>query len=66
MDGLKSFDAEYRDAVDAKIAGEPVKALPLERILHSKKTIRRDKDLLHILHIERFLKGRKKTEGKSK
>ena len=66
VDGIKSFDEEYRRAVDAIIAGEPVKALPLERILKSKKAIRRDKDLLHILHIERFLKGRKKTEGKSK
>jgi len=40
-----------------------VKVLPLERILKSKKTILRDKDRVHILHIERFLKGRKKLKG---
>ena len=63
VDGLKGFAAEYLHAVNAKIDGEAVKALPLERILHSKKTVRRDKDLLHIFHIERFLKGRRKTGG---
>ncbi len=62
--GLRGFDAEFKHAWDAKIEGEPVKVLPLEKILKSKKTIRRDKDLVHIFHIERFLKGRKKLEGK--
>ena len=62
--GLRSFDAEFKRAVEVKIEGKPVKALPLERILKSKKSIRRDKDLLHILHIERFLKGRKKMRSK--
>ncbi len=58
--GLRDFGFEYKKAVDATIEGEPVKALPLERILKSKRTILRDKDRVHILHIERFLKGRKK------
>jgi len=61
--GVRSFDAEYRNAVEAKIEGQPVKVLPLERILKSKQTVLRDKDRLHILHIERFLKGRKKMKG---
>ncbi len=61
--GIRNFASEYRNAVDGKIEGEPVKALPLERILKSKKTVKRDKDLLHILIIERFLRGRKKLKG---
>ena len=63
VDGVRSFEAEFKGAVDAKIEGEPVKVLPLERILKSKQTVLRDKDRLHILHIERFLKGRKKLKG---
>ncbi len=61
--GLRSFDAEFKHAAEGKIEGEPVKVLPLERILKSKKTIRRDKDLVHIFHIERFLKGRRTLRG---
>ena len=60
--GVRDFNAEYQNAVDAKIEGEPVKVLPLERILQSKKTILRDKDRLHILQIERFLRGRKRLK----
>jgi len=63
VQGVKSFSAEYKGAVDAKIEGQPVKVLPLERILQSKKWVLRDKDRLHILQIERFLKGRKKLKG---
>jgi len=61
--GVKDFSTEYQGAVEAKIEGEPVKVLPLDRILQSKKTLLRDKDRLHILQIERFLKGRKRLKG---
>src|SRR5207245_8464485 len=44
VDGLRGFEAEYGNTVDAKIESEPVKVLSLERILKSKKTILRDKD----------------------
>ena len=63
VDGVRKFDAEYKGAVEAKIEGEPVKVLPLERILKSKQAVLRDKDRLHILHIKRFLKGREKLNG---
>ncbi|MEI6076481.1 MAG: hypothetical protein WCS94_12945 [Verrucomicrobiota bacterium] len=65
VDGLRKFEAEYAGAVDAKIEGEPVKVLPLERILKSKQAVLRDKDRLHILHIRRFLKGREKLNEKA-
>jgi hypothetical protein len=61
--GLRNFDTEYRGAIDATIEGEPVKVLPLRRILQSKRTVLRDKDRLHILQIERFMMGRKRLEG---
>ncbi len=61
--GLRKFDFEYKNALDETIEGEPVKVLPLERILKSKKSILRDKDRVHIVHIERFLKGIRKLKG---
>ena len=63
VDGLRGFAAEFKNAVTAKLEGIEVKLLPLERILKSKQTIRRDKDLAHIRLIENVLKGRKKLEG---
>jgi hypothetical protein len=62
--GLRSFASEYQGAVSSKMEGLPVKVLPLNRILQSKKVIRRDKDLVHIPLIENVLRARKKVEGK--
>ena len=66
VNGLRSFAAEYRHALTFKIENLAVKVLPLERILKSKKTIMRDKDLPHIPRIEEALKGRKQMKGKRK
>ncbi len=66
VDGIRSFDAEYKNAVNALIENQPVKVLPLERILKSKKAILRAKDKLHILLIERFLKCQKKQRMKNR
>ena len=63
VNGVGSFGAEYKKAVRAKLDGYPVKALPLKRILASKKAIRRDKDANHILEIEKFLKRKKEYEA---
>jgi hypothetical protein len=60
--GLKNFAEEYRHALSLKMEGLAVKVLPLARILKSKKTILRDKDILHIPHIEKVLKAQKKLE----
>lgn len=60
VNGIRGFAAEYKSAVSARLETQTVKALPLERILKSKKAIRRDKDAIHILNIEKFLKERKK------
>ena len=63
VNGLRSFAAEFKDAVISKLDGIEVQLLPLQRILKSKKTIRRDKDLAHIYLIENVLKARKKAGG---
>ena len=60
--GLRSFAAEYRHSLNVRIEGLRARVLPLARILQSKKTIRRDKDLPHILMIERALAAKKKLE----
>jgi hypothetical protein len=62
--GLKTFAVEYRDAFTMKMEGLKVKVLPLTRILKSKKTIMREKDLAHIPHIERVLSAQKKLKSK--
>jgi hypothetical protein len=44
-DGLRDFNEEYEDAVDVEIVpGLPVKVLPLDRILASKRAAGRPKD----------------------
>lgn len=48
MDGLKSFDWEYKRALDVPIGRFRVRVLPLDRILASKKKANREKDKLVI------------------
>jgi hypothetical protein len=62
--GLRSFASEFRNTVEARIDGQKVKLLRLDRILKSKKAIRRDKDNVHIPLIETVLKGKKTMEAK--
>ena len=45
MHGLESFTSEYENAIDVEISGLKLKALPLERIIKSKETANREKDL---------------------
>jgi len=63
--GLRTFAAEYRKALTVRLEGMPVRILPLARILKSKKAVLRDKDLVHIPHIERVLRAQKKLEAES-
>ena len=60
--GVGSFSAEYKRAVTGNLEGFSVKALPLKRILASKKSIRRDKDVNHIRQIEKWLKKKDEFE----
>jgi predicted nucleotidyltransferase len=46
--GLRSFQEEYKDAVDMEVEGLPLKILPLDRVIASKKAANRPKDRAHL------------------
>ena len=66
VNGLRSFAAEYRHALMMRIEDLAVKVLPLRRVLKSKKTILREKDLPHIPHLEKMLRAQRQVKGKRK
>ena len=59
VDGLGTFAREFRHARRLAFQGREIPVLKLERILKSKESIRRDKDLPHIIHIKNLLRCRK-------
>jgi predicted nucleotidyltransferase len=44
--GIKTFDEEYKNALDVSLGKYTVKVLPLERIIKSKEYMKRPKDLM--------------------
>jgi predicted nucleotidyltransferase len=60
--GLGSFEEEYEKAVDGEIAGVPVKMLPLERVIASKKAAGRPKDKIAIPSLEAALVALRSTK----
>ncbi len=58
VDGVNLFPSEFRKAVMLEWLGRKVRVLPLERILQSKKTVGRPKDLAHIPILQSFLECR--------
>ena len=62
--GLGSFATELKHSKRLEYHGKRIPVLKLERILKSKKTIRRDKDLAHIIHIRNLLRCRRSLEPK--
>jgi hypothetical protein len=55
-DGLKSFDAEFKGCAVALLEGQRVRALPLRRVIASKRASGRDKDLAVLPILERTLR----------
>lgn len=53
--GLRPFDQEYAESLALEIEGVPLRVLPLQRILVSKRAAGRPKDLAHIPAIEEAL-----------
>lgn len=49
--GLGTFQREFKHTVRLPFRGKKIPVLKLESILKSKQSIRRDKDLPHIIHI---------------
>ena len=64
VNGLQSFAREIKHCEPMKFRGKVIPVLRLERILKSKKAIRRDKDLPHIIHIRNLLRCRRALKSK--
>jgi hypothetical protein len=68
-DGLRSFELEFKRSPVARLEGQPVRVLPLSRVIASKRAAGRDKDLavLPILErterLRRCLASRRKPAG---
>ena len=60
--GLRSFDEEYAGASEYDLDGVPVRVLPLERVIASKRAARRPKDLAQIPILEAALAAKKAKE----
>ena len=66
VNGLGSFARELKHTVRLRFRGKLIPVLKLERILKSKETIRRDKDLPHIIHIRNLLRCRRSLQTQKK
>ena len=55
-DGLQSFDAEWRRCRVARFQGQPVRVLPLRRVIASKRASDREKDRLVLPVLRRTLR----------
>jgi hypothetical protein len=64
--GLGSFKQELKHTQKMIFRGKTIPVLKLERILKSKETIRRDKDLAHIIQIRELLRCRRALKSKAK
>jgi hypothetical protein len=61
IDGLNAFAAEYERAEVLEWNSRQVRALPLTRIIASKKHIRRPKDLAHLPLLKQTLKLKRRS-----
>jgi hypothetical protein len=64
-DGLRSFDAEWKISRWSELESIPVKVLPLQRVIASKKAANRDKDVAVLPILQRTLRLAKGLGKKS-
>lgn len=57
--GLEAFETEFRAARDYDLDGIPVKVLPLERVIASKRAVKRPKDAAQLPMLEAALAARR-------
>jgi hypothetical protein len=55
-DGLRSFEAEWKNCISGKLECIPVKVLPLRRVIASKEAAGREKDLAVLPILKRTLR----------
>ena len=60
--GLRSFRVEFKGSRVGRLAGEPVRVLPLRRVIASKRAAGRDKDLAALPILERTLRLARRLE----
>jgi hypothetical protein len=71
-DGLGSFDVEFKRSPQVELAGQPLRVLPLRRVIASKRAAGRAKDLAALpvlertLRLEKRLQLRKKTRARAR
>lgn len=65
VNGLEPFPKEWKQTRKMIFRGKKIPVLKLERILKSKETIRRDKDLPHIIQIRQFLRCQRSLKAKT-
>jgi len=63
-DGLRSFEAEWKNCHIARLEGVPIRVLPLARVIASKRAANREKDLAVLPLLERTLRLRKRLRTK--
>lgn len=64
VDGLRSFRVEAKNAVRLNWQGLRVDVLPLSRIIKSKETIQRPKDLAHLPLLKQALKMQRPAKNR--
>jgi hypothetical protein len=64
-DGLRSFEAEWKQCRLGKLEGVRVHILPLPRVIASKRAAGRDKDKAVLPILQRTLRLNKRLKGKS-
>lgn len=62
MHGLRDFAAEYEASREVVVDGVPVRVLPLDRIIESKRALGRTRDLAQIPALEEALAALKDEE----
>jgi hypothetical protein len=66
INGLRSFETEYKKVKRLNFMGKRIPVLPLERIRASKKAVGRPKDVAHILLIDQTLACKRHIKRKKR
>jgi len=64
-DGLRAFPTEYKQCRVGRLEGQPVRILPLARVIASKRAAGREKDLVALPVLERTLRLTRRLAGAS-
>jgi hypothetical protein len=63
--GLRAFESEWKGSREGKLDGVPVRILPLQRVIASKRAANREKDIAVLPILERTLRLSKRMQQRS-